>query len=117
MIEGTLRHPDYRGDGVEAYLVSSRHGLLASWKVLQEEVGTKVGPIEVQKGDTLDWVVISGGDPGYDGFLWSPRLIYQGTGKIHDSSRDFCGPEQVPLNPWQALAQALLLSNEFHFVP
>lgn len=117
MIDGILRHPDYRGDGVEACLVSSRHGLLASWKVLQEEVGTKVGPIEVQKGDTLDWLVISGGDPGYDGFLWSPRLSYQGTGKMHDSGRDFSGPEQVPLNPWQSLAQALLLSNEFHFVP
>ena len=116
-IEGALRHPDYRGDGVEAFLVSSRRGLLASWKVQQEEVDTKTGPVEVQKGETLDWLVISGSDPGYDGFLWSPRVRYLENDKIHDSSRDFCGPAQSPLNGWQALAQALLLSNEFHFVP
>lgn len=117
VINGTLRHPDYRGDGVEAFLVSSRQGLLASWKVLQDEVETSLTPVEVQKGETLDWLVISGGDPGYDGFLWSPRLRYLSSDKVHDSSRDFCGPAQSPLNAWQALAQALMLSNEFHFVP
>ena len=116
VIDGTLRHPDYRGDGVEAFLVSSRHGPLGFWKVLQDEVATKVKPIEIQKGDTLDWLVISGGDAGYDGFLWSPSLRYTATSQLHDSSRDFCGPQQAPLSPWQALAQALLLSNEFHFV-
>lgn len=117
IVEGMLRHPDYRGDGVEAYLVSSRQGLLASWKVLQDEVKTHFGPVEVQAGDTLDWLVISGGDAGYDGFLWSPRVRYADSGKVFDSSKEFTGPAQAPLDAWQALAQALLLTNEFHFVP
>ena len=117
IMEGVLRHPDYRGDGVEAFLVSSRQGLLGSWKVLQAEVITTVEVAQVHPGETFDWIVISGGDPGYDGFLWSPRVRYCQTGQVHDSGRDFAGPEQAPLDAWQALAQALLLTNEFHFVP
>ena len=117
IMEGVLRHPDYRGDGVEAFLVSSRQGLLGSWKVLQAEVITTVEVAQVHPGETFDWIVISGGDPGYDGFLWSPRVRYRQTGQVHDSGRDFAGPEQAPLDAWQALAQALLLTNEFHFVP
>ena len=49
------------------------------------------------------------------------RLAYLGPEGTftHQAARDFAGPRAAPpggLTPWESLAQALLLSNEFAFV-
>jgi hypothetical protein len=36
--------------------------------------------------------------------------------KQWDSREDFAAPPPAPLSPWEQLAQALLLTNEFMFI-
>lgn len=115
-VSGTLEHPDYRGDGVRASMVGPKGRVVASWSAKHESVATMAGPIRLSKGQTLDFVVAPGGDPGYDTFLWSPVLTDQATGKPYDSARGFAGPPVPSINPMAQLAHALLMSHPIHFV-
>jgi hypothetical protein len=96
-----------------------------------------VAAIEVQAGDTIDFVVDILVELNSDQHLWSPKIIEviskpnvasvsSATVAVPsdprleprrwDASRDFVGPPVMLLNPIEQLAQVLMLSNEWMFV-
>jgi hypothetical protein len=126
-ISGELSHASDQGDGVRAYVVTSREGALGSWTVRHKQADTRISGIAVKPGDTIDFIVDCGraGDVTYDGFSWSIRITKQAapqpvagddTGSGWDSVAEFAGPGPAPLSAWEKYAQVLLESNEFAFV-
>lgn len=115
-IEGVLKHEPEPGDGVQAFVVSSRQGVLKSERVHQGLVSMECQEIHVNAGEILDFVVDIGDVLNSDQFLWSPRVIQGAT--VWNAKADFDGPHPAPvlLSPWEQYAQVLLLSNEFAFV-
>jgi hypothetical protein len=135
-ITGRLQHGEKQGDGVRAQLNHSRRAVQAEWKAHGTEVETSADRIEVQAGDTLDFVVDCVGNNSFDSFHWSPSIelievhAAEGTqdrwkpGVTWNAASDFAAssrelasrdPAQA-LDPWVQLAQVLLLCNEFAFV-
>ncbi len=114
--DGTLKHPQKEGDGVEGVVVSSRAGIVGSWVVHNGEVKT-TGSVVVEPGDTLDFVTRPRGSESFDGFSWAPRVLAAADNKpLARADRDFVGPLPPPLNPWERYAHALLMTNEFLYV-
>ena len=124
-IGGTIAHPAKpgQGDGVRARIVSGRSGVLGTWVAQANAAETHVDRVEVRRGETLDFVVDCRADPSFDSYQWSPTIrviAAPSTGAPRRASwaaRDgFHGPEPAALAPWEAYAQALLLTNEFLYV-
>ncbi len=116
-IAGTVRHRADKwksDDGIRARIVSSREGEIASWIVFGRDAGTEISGLEVQAGDTLDFVVDGRDDGEGDGFSWAPTITLGE--KKWDAKADFRGPRPKPLSPIERLAQVLLQTNEFAFV-
>lgn len=115
-LEGTVRHEPREGDGIRAFIVSSRQGILASAKLHNTSRPLHVQALNVEPGETLDFLVDVGDGLGYDQFLWSPRI--QSGPDLWDSQSQFSGPGQAsePLDAWAQYAQVLLLTNEFAFI-
>ena len=82
----------------------------------------------VKKGDTIDFVVDFRANLNSDDFKWAPVVQWISPpidGAANDyatewnAKKDFSGPPPEPPKPldaWSALAQVLLLSNEFIYV-
>ena len=125
-ISGAVHHAHEAGDGVVATLVSSRHGILATYHLHNRKADAGIGPLAVKKGDTLDFIVDRNNDLHSDDFTWSPLITAEGASppdpaapKSWDAKKEFAGPASnapAPLTPWEQLAQVLLESNEFLFV-
>ena len=115
-------HEVAAGDGIRCWIVSSRHGVLASTTLHNTSQSLDVDLIEVRAGDTLDFVVDFHANLNSDQFLWAPEIRTVGDSQagsdptLWSAERDFAGPSQAMLGPWEQLAQVLLLSNEFLFV-
>jgi hypothetical protein len=125
-IEGTLHHDQNSlrnfGDGVRARIVSSRHGELASWNVNGSSAETNLNGIDIEKGDTLDFIVDGRADSENDGFRWAPTIKMIGLNEnapkatAWSAKDDFRGPTPRPLTVWERYAHVLLETNEFAFV-
>ncbi|MCX6954054.1 MAG: DUF1553 domain-containing protein, partial [Verrucomicrobia bacterium] len=120
-IKATLAHPAAAGDGVHARVVSSRSGSLGEWTVHQNKAATAFTDLQVTAGETIDFLVDCGANANTDSYTWSPKITLttaDATVQNWDAKKDFNYIEKpfVPLTPWEALAQVLLLSNEFAFV-
>ncbi|HYG76464.1 MAG TPA: PSD1 and planctomycete cytochrome C domain-containing protein [Planctomycetota bacterium] len=116
-IEGKLAHPHPQGDGVIARIVSSQRGVLASWTVHNHSVMTNLMGIEVQAGETIDFLVSLRSTIDYDEFTWAP--VIRTMNMEWHTTRDFGKPLIPPaekLGAWERYVQVLLLSNEFMFV-
>ena len=115
-ISGTLVHEPEPGDGVRAFVVSSRHGELKSARAHKSKVSLEVGSLEVKAGDTIDFIVDIGGTLNSDQFLWAPTI--RANSGAWDAKAEFGGPRPAAsfLAPWEQFAQVLLLSNEFAFL-
>lgn len=124
LVSGKIEHGDGRGDGVRAWIVSNRHGELGRWIVHNLAAETRTPPLEVRQGDTIDFVVDCRENDGYDSFTWAPMIEEASSSAGYrpdlamawDATADFDGPPGKRLTPWEAYAQALLISNEFIFV-
>ena len=118
IIAGQLERPSDQGDGIEASIVSSRRGVLASWTLKQGGQKTEIELPQIEPQETIDFVVGCRGNPSYDTYKWELSLALETTaGWKHWSSRqDFHGPRPQPLSLWAQFAQVLLMSNEFHYV-
>jgi hypothetical protein len=114
-IDSRLRHETKQGDGVRAFLVHSREGLLESADVHNAQARLYVPMLQVSAGDALDFAVDIGGGLNNDQFLWQVEIT-AGPAKNWISQRDFAGPPMTRLGPWEQLAQVLLSSNEFVFI-
>ena len=118
-ISGTVGKSEKCGDGLRVFISAGGKTLAA----LQVEFGTEqeahVENIAVRKGDAIDFVVDCGENDDFscDGFLWSIHIAST-AGAKWDSTREFGGEAGTAerLTPWERLAHALLLSNEFLFI-
>ena len=123
-IDSIIKHEREPGDGIRAYLVSSRGGLLGKWVLHHQSADAKVERVEVKRGDTIDFVVSIHASLNNNDFVWAPVIrtvapTAAGDPKEWNAAKEFNGqtttPEK-PLNAWEKYAQVLLLSNEFLFV-
>jgi mono/diheme cytochrome c family protein len=130
-IRAQLEHSSEQGNGIQAWLVSSRTGELGTWIVKHGEAITNFERVVVERGETLDFVVAPRGEHSYDSFLWAPTIklselddlgeVKPNGGGQWDAAADFAAasahaPQRPALDRWIQLAQVLLLSNEFVFV-
>jgi mono/diheme cytochrome c family protein len=127
-IGSTFTHEPPQGDGVRAFIIHSaaETGILKQAKLHQQTAELNVETFRVSAGDTVDFVVDIGDTLSYDQYLWQVKLIAQaeilaggeaGRETVWDSVVDFAGTEPERLNAWEQLAQVLLGTNEFLFVP
>jgi len=127
-IESHFVHEPPQGDGVRVFIARSNNTprILTQASVHQSKAELNVETVRVAKGDTIDFVVDINTGLSYDQFLWRLKLAEvappnqdEGTAKnsVWDSVEDFesVPPEQV--DAWQQLAQVLMGTNEFLFVP
>jgi hypothetical protein len=120
-IKTKLTHEPAAGDGIRAFIVSSRVGLLGSASVHAKATDLDVASLAVEAGETLDFLVDIGGGLNSDQFLWSISLADTQADRekpalAWSSQTDFPANTATPLTPWEQLAQAILCSNEFLFV-
>jgi len=123
-IEGTLGHASANGDGVRGRIVSSEGGRYGEWTVHNSKVETPF-ELEVQGGETLDFVVDCISNGNSDGYTWAPNIAFTPDPEAVDLSprswnakKDFdsAAKPAVPLTRWEEFAQVLLLSNELTFL-
>ncbi len=118
-INGNLAHASDKGNGVGARVISSRNGLLGEWTVHDSTSKTSVKTFDVVQNETVDFVVDSRGQIGYDNFDWVVNIESPDKASVAEQTRewnsktDFRGNGQ---DRWQQYVQALLLTNEFVFV-
>jgi hypothetical protein len=118
-VRSTLAHDIDVGDGVRGRLVSSRHGLLKSAVVYNNQAEMNLPSVEVKAGDTLDFVVDIGGTLNNDQFTWETTIApvaHDKPAAAWNSRGDFRGPRPRQLDPWEQLAQVLFSANEFMFI-
>ncbi|GMU92777.1 MAG: hypothetical protein AMXMBFR4_18350 [Candidatus Hydrogenedentota bacterium] len=127
-ITGFIHHEAAAGNGIAARIVSSRLGRLAHWTLHQQKVDVDIVNINVEKDDTIDFVVDIANDLNNDQYKsifdlkrTDPGRPEEGADYLRDwnSAKEFAGPFEAkpePLLPWEQYAQVLLLSNEFVFV-
>jgi hypothetical protein len=125
-VRGSVRHGSDQGDGIHAVISSSRGGVLADWMVKNGSAEAALDRVALKRGDTLDFVVEPRATNSFDSFTWDPALeVVQESGPgggfqtSWSASGEFAGPtKNLPkaLTPWQAYAQALMLTNEFVYV-
>jgi hypothetical protein len=124
-IQGRLEHPSEQGDGVRGLVVHNQRGELGRWEALGSSVDTDVGQVQVEAGDTVDFVVDPRESDSHDSFNWAPRirLVDTNVSELLESAWsaavDFGGPglgAPKPLEPWERYAHVLLQSNELVFV-
>lgn len=96
-ITGALRHPSANGDGVRGTLFSSRSGQLGQWTSKKNRVETNVAKLEVQAGETIDFVTDCVENETSDSFEWTVSLrSIDSTGQELDrweTVNDFHGPQ------------------------
>ena len=127
-VSGKLAHESKEGDGIRATLVHSGRGQLASWSLHNQKAETVLEIVELKRGEWLDFIVDCRSSLSHDDFKWAPvvalvdaREKARAAGEPFEwnARKDFAGPPPeppMPLDAWSALAQALLISNEFLFV-
>jgi hypothetical protein len=113
-IRSVAAHEPEVGDGVRFRILSSRHGLLKSVNLKASKEAIDLDSIQVETGDTIDFVVDIFEGLNSDQHLWAPEIQSAELG--WNASRDFGGPVQPKLNSFEQLAQILMLTNELIFV-
>jgi hypothetical protein len=119
-IASTVIHETAAGDGVRCHVLSSRGGRLATAAVHDRREQIDLGPLSLEAGDTIDFVVDIGGTLNNDQHLWAPVIRESAAAPDRpqdwDAARDFTGPPPAMLSRIEQLAQVLLVSNETLFV-
>ncbi len=118
-LHSKLVHEAKPGDGIRAFLVHSQQGELLSETIHQKTAEGNIDAIQVQPGDTLDFVVDIGKILNSDQYQWMITLTARQPGNkplVWDSRKDFPAAQTNRLTPWEQLAHVLICSNEFLFV-
>lgn len=114
-----LLHEPEVGDGIRAFIVSSRQGLLQAQKAHHQQATGELGGVVVEAGETLDFAVDIGDQLNSDQYLWRVELLEEGAGEsavVWNSELDFPLPPNPALTPLEQLVQVLFCANEFLFV-
>jgi hypothetical protein len=120
-IRSTVTHEPAVGDGIRCWIISSRQGVLKQAAVHQRQEPFHLDSIDVQAGETIDFVVDILENLNSDQYLWTPVIELvsaeeETAATTWDARRDFRGPPVSRLTPWEQLAQVLLSANELMFV-
>ena len=123
-IKSTAAHQVAAGDGIRCWIVASRHGVLASAVLLNRQQSFDVAPLQVDAGDTVDFVVDFNANLNNDQFLWSVEISDAAAEVASAERRREVGthlaisatPRPICLTRWEQFAQVLLLANELMFV-
>lgn len=116
---GELHHPDKNGNGVMAYFY--RNGSeIGKWHSKHNRKLTEL-TLEVKAGDIIDLAVGPNGDHGFDTYHWRKKIILNQGGSdyeidFNNSFGNKQGAESNNFSVWDALAQVMLMSNEFLYV-
>jgi hypothetical protein len=115
-VRGVLHHPSENGDGVRASVVVQGKALIGEWIAQHNEVETKIDTIDVDAGQTVDFLVDCREHETSDSFGWEVTLTLtkqDGTVDEFSSTAGFHGPIAVGLpittshiaHIWQACYQ------------
>ncbi len=118
-IESKLQHEPTVGDGIRAFVVSSKSGVLRSKTVHHDRAELNLESLAVSKGDAIDFLVDIGDVLNSDQYLWTTTIRpteASETTTRWNSANDFPTKTVAQLDPWEQLAQVLLCTNEFMFV-
>ncbi len=94
-IAGSLHHPSENGDGVRGRVVSSRAGLAGEWIAQHSTVETPINALDVEVGDTVDFITDCREHETSDSFGWSVTLTLSqddGSDREWSSESGFHGP-------------------------
>jgi len=119
VINGQLKHPSDKGNGVLGRVVSSRAGQIKEWSAKHQTTNTAVASFAVEQGETIDLICESAGDTSFDSFTWEVKLQLTTTERgvqTYDSQQQFQSNRPQALSAWSRLSHVLLLANEFVFV-
>lgn len=119
-IKSRMKHLPEPGNGVRGRIVSSSAGILAEAKVDHSEAELNVTSIEVEPGDTIDFVADWQGQILHDEHEWritirlvdSDNLATNINVQSWDAQRDFVGGGT---DVWTDYVHALMMTNEFVF--
>jgi len=118
LLHGVLTHSSDQGDGVRLQVITN-NTLLAETVATNGTQTVAAAAIQLQAGQTIDFVVDCRSNPEHDSFR-SKFVITQTVpgqaARIWNSERDFRETPTSRLDPWAQLAQTLLLTNEFSFI-
>jgi hypothetical protein len=122
-LSSKFRHDPASGDGVRAFVVGSRDGILLQERIHQKTAELNLQSINVKAGDTIDFVVDIGDVLNNDQYNWictiEERLETpdgEHTAIQWNSENDFTRDGNRLLTPLEQLAQVLMCSNEMFFV-
>jgi len=118
-IRSRLIHEPPQGDGIRAFIVSSRAGILKQVNVHQQTLDLDVPELTVAQGETVDFVVDINQVLNSDQYLWTvetQETDNASTATNWNSAKDFQRRPARQLSAREQLAQTLLCSNEFLFV-
>ena len=116
-IRSRLIHEPPQGDGIRAFIISSRSGILKRAKIHKQTLDLDVQALSVAEGETIDFVVDIDKVLNSDQYLWTADIgEATETSRSWNSAKDFVRHPAPQLTAWEQLAQALLCSNEFLFV-
>ncbi|MFN9718152.1 MAG: DUF1553 domain-containing protein [Planctomycetota bacterium] len=115
-----LQHDPEPGDGIRAFLVSSKSGILQSATVHRKQLELKTDVLSVEPGETIDMLVDIGELLNSDQYDWRCAIEEVGPNPAKatrwDSESDFTRDIAIRLTPLEQLAQVLLCSNELMFI-
>lgn len=117
-IAGHLKHMNRScGDGVRAVVISSNKGVIGEWVAFKDkESPTNISSHLMKKDEILDFILDMQANPSCDSYHWRFTINSLSGNGSWDSRGSFASPPEATLRPWDQLAQALLLTNEFMFV-
>lgn len=94
-VSGSLSHGSPNGDGVRGRVVSSRFGKAGEWTAFNGSTEAKVDAIEVQPGDTIDFITDCISNYTSDSFSWPVTITLKVAGAVDrkiSSTENFRGP-------------------------
>ena len=117
-ISGNLTRAATVGDGIHARIVATRAGVVGDWTLEGAgKIATTVDRLDVQTGDTVDFIVDCRAHENSDSFDWIPEIrTLEGEPLVWNAQKGFAGPTTLQLTAWEKFVQVLLASNEFVFV-
>ena len=119
-IKSRMKHLPEPGNGVRGRIVSSTKGILGEAKVDHSEAELNVASLQVERGDTVDFVADWQGQILHDEHEWLILIQINDSSGGPDASpvadwnaqRDFTGPGS---DVWTDYVHALMMTNEFVF--
>jgi hypothetical protein len=118
-LRSKLIHEAAAGDGIRAFIVSSRMGILRSTTIHQKSVELNVDSLAVEPGETIDFLVDIGEVLNSDQYLWEATIseaTKANKKQSWNSKLNFPADMVNGLSPWEQLAHVLFCTNEFLFV-